>query len=130
MLFRSKRIETRSWATNYTGPIAIHAAKKWDSELRDYAIRRMDENPDAWRALGIFAEWHIPLGMVIATATLECCRRTEDLVPDGGSLDVISPLEISWGNYSPGRYGWMFADVKPIDPVPARGFQQLWEWNP
>lgn len=31
----AKKIETRSWPTSYRGATAIHAAKKWDSDLRE-----------------------------------------------------------------------------------------------
>lgn len=119
-----KKIETRSWATNYTGPIAIHAAKKWDAELRHYTAARMNEMPMAWSAIGINYIGEMPLSAIIATATLECCRRTEDLI---GKID---PIEQSWGDFSPNRYGWMFADIKRLEePIPARGYQQLWEWE-
>lgn len=30
----AKRVETRSWSTNYRGPIAIHAAKGFPPEAR------------------------------------------------------------------------------------------------
>ncbi len=34
----AKRIETRSWETNYRGTIAIHAAKGWKPIDREFAV--------------------------------------------------------------------------------------------
>jgi hypothetical protein len=39
-------------------------------------------------------------------------------------------MEYKFGNYDLGRYGWYLADIKPIEPVPAKGALSLWEWNP
>lgn len=30
------------------------------------------------------------------------------------------------GDFTPGRWAWLLTDVRPIDPVPARGRQGLW----
>ena len=32
-----KQIETRHWKTDYRGPIAIHAAKRWTRDEREFA---------------------------------------------------------------------------------------------
>ena len=35
---------------------------------------------------------------------------------------------LAFGDYSPGRWGWMLRDVRPLAvPVPARGQQGLWQ---
>jgi hypothetical protein len=35
-----------------------------------------------------------------------------------------------FGDFTPGRFAWLMADIEPVlPPVPARGFQQLWEWD-
>jgi hypothetical protein len=33
-----------------------------------------------------------------------------------------------YGDYTPGRFAWLLADIEAIEPVEARGRQQLWEW--
>lgn len=65
-----KKYETRSWATQYRGPIAIHAAKKnvvgtmlIPEQIRD-EVRKHIEGV-------IGCEWKdLPVGAVIATAEL------------------------------------------------------------
>lgn len=130
----AKRIETRSWPTNYRGPIAIHAAKK-----------RVDEH----LYLGAMSatQWHAVLdgyragplafGAVIAIAILKDCLRTEDIgtaaldaVRLGGNGGDVAWTERMLGNYERGRYGWAIRYVRRLPrPIPARGAQGLWEWD-
>lgn len=32
-----------------------------------------------------------------------------------------------YGDFAPGRFAWLLDNVKPIDPVPAKGHQGLWK---
>jgi hypothetical protein len=37
--------------------------------------------------------------------------------------------EHAFGDFSEGRFAWMFGDIKQLDaPIPARGALGLWEW--
>lgn len=42
---------------------------------------------------------------------------------------IIDEREADFGDYTPGRYVWILANVRPIEPVPAKGMQRLWEWE-
>lgn len=109
-----KLIETRSWSTAYRGPLAIHASAKMTNADRVFAHRE-------WAAGRI--EFPLPFGVIVATCTLVDIRRTEDLTD-------LSDLELSYGDFSPKRFGWILQDVKALDPpAPARGAQGLWEWR-
>lgn len=110
-----KRIETRHWSTNYTGRFAIHAAKRWTADERDTAA--------------MFAELYDlrlatpPLGAIVATARLVRCDRSEAILRRG-----ITEMEEAFGNYGPGRYGWILDDIAMLsDPVPFRGSQGFFE---
>ncbi|HEV7658816.1 MAG TPA: ASCH domain-containing protein [Allosphingosinicella sp.] len=108
-----KRIETRHWSTKYRGLMAIHAAKRWTADERDFhAIEHEAGRMPA----------ELPLGAVVATARLYDVKRTEQLV------DRISDDEHCWGNYAPERYGWIFEDIVAL-PVPIlfRGAQGLFD---
>ena len=36
-----------------------------------------------------------------------------------------------WGDFSPGRWLWLLADVEALpNPAPAIGHQSFWHWNP
>lgn len=118
----AKRYETRSWRTNYSGPIAIHAAKMDPGKAIVLVVPNEDRGQfvdDAERWLGPLRD--LPLGAVLATAHLWGCWRTEQLLP--------SPLEAQFGNFAPGRFAWKFTGIEEIEPVPARGYQGLWNWE-
>ncbi|MCM0760681.1 ASCH domain-containing protein [Sporomusa sphaeroides DSM 2875] len=123
----AKQIETRSWATKYRGPIAIHAgAKPFDT--RTYFDRELYRFADALGQPDIYGFDQLPFGAVIAIAELVDCRPTESFV-FSGTLRDISENEIAFGDYTPGRYAWILANVRPIKPVPAKGMQRFWEWG-
>lgn len=108
-----KRIETRHWTTGYRGLIAIHAAKRWTVEEREFAASE--------HALGRLPQ-RLPLGAVVAIALLTDIRRTEDLEL------IIGPIEKLYGNYAPRRFGWMLEDIRPLsEPFPCLGRQGLFE---
>lgn len=107
-----KRIETRSWKTNYRGKILIHAS-----------------------ATRIPKEWHhlLPLvrkvrpGYVICTADLvNCIEMTDDFIEMVKLLDYD---EYSVGFYSTGRYAWILDNVQPIPPLKAKGHLGLWNYD-
>ncbi len=102
-----KRIETRSWSTNYRGALYIHAAKGFPRYARDFA-------GEEWAIGRLPAE--LPLGVLVATARLVDVRPTE------GVASTISALERRFGDYCPGRYAWLLEDIEPLaDPIPWRG---------
>lgn len=119
----AKRLETRSWATRYCGWLAIHSTKS----LPDYATRFFLYDQycrDALEPAGCRTFADLPRGSVVAIARLvDCVRITRDNVP--------SYPEREFGDYTPGRFMWRLADVHPLqEPIPARGYQQIWEWDP
>jgi hypothetical protein len=47
---------------------------------------------------------------------------------DGPTEDISG--ELPWGLYEPGRYAWLFEDIRKLpEPIPARGRQGLWKPN-
>lgn len=145
----AKQFETRSWATSYRGPIAIHAAAKsissilaecfpcyqWDFHPSNAAFKGFlkacgYETIDTLRSL--------PLGAVVATAELIGCRQMLQNPYDGviHFLDetdaAICPTsrELFLGDWTPGRYAWEFSNMKMLDkPIPAKGGQRIWNWE-
>ena len=134
----AKRIETRSWSTKYRGPLAIHAAKGFPKEARQFtmqpvcyeAVRRFSPGAETGLKCGMLA---YPLGMVIATARLGNVLPVEVIDNEdnvfGVSLKPLSVQEKAFGNYSPGRYAWLLEDIRFIEPIPAKGALGLWEWQ-
>ncbi|MEQ1862876.1 MAG: ASCH domain-containing protein [Chthoniobacteraceae bacterium] len=116
----AKSIETRGWFTTHRGPLAIHAAKTDTPELREFfALGRCAVLSRA----GYATFDDLPRGAIVATCRLVECLRTEDIAD-------LSGRERSFGDYTPGRFGWVLRDIVKLEtPIPARGAQQLWDWD-
>jgi hypothetical protein len=122
-----KQIETRGWYTSYTGPLAIHAAKRWTREEQDFLLSKLNGvSIEYFRRIGIVCGHDVPLGCIVATCEIYGCRRTEDLLRAG----VVSEEEREWGNFSEGRFGWLLHDIRPLPvPIACIGRQGLFDWN-
>ena len=66
----------------------------------------------------------MPMGEVVAIVSLENIYSTRDAVGFARKWD-----EEEFGDYGPGRWAWMFKDIKRIIPVPAKGAMGLWDWQ-
>jgi hypothetical protein len=57
------------------------------------------------------------------------CVSTEELLRSNVYEADMTEQEKCFGNYDPGRWGWMLADVELLPkPVPAKGSLSLWDW--
>lgn len=116
-----KKYETRSWKTNYRGPIAIHCSRSMgylylcNERLFMDVLRRHDFEIEDINEMR---------GHVIAVAELTDCIE----VP---SLPLTIPgQEIAFGDWRSGRFAWKLANVKKLEtPIPAVGKQGLWNWD-
>jgi len=136
----AKHIETRSWATSYRGPLAIHAAKGISSIGSAKGLMhlcRSEPFRSALLAAGYLGTPALPRGAIVATCELLDCVETWP------KWATITPwLTASWnettyhvppgkgshehafGDYTPGRYAWLLGNVPPpasrskCQPVP------------
>lgn len=116
----TKRYETRSWRTDYQGEVAIHAALA----VPDAAHVLVSDLTSAHKVPRSTIV-NLPRGAVVAVARLVGCWETEVLRSE------VSELELRVGDWSDGRWAWKFSDVRRlVRPIPAPGFQRLWEWTP
>jgi hypothetical protein len=112
-----KPIENRSWTTSYRGPLAIHAAAKWDDDPED-ALRTVVARV---RAQG---------------GTLP--KTLADDLPYSGTGRIVAVVQFgdictamfgcdcgAW--IWPGANHWQFADAQPIDGPVVRGRLGLWD---
>lgn len=134
----AKRIETRSWSTKYRGPIAIHAAKGMPRDARMFAYH--DPAGKALNDAGILLGGNcaaLPRGAIVATAILLEVMLTGDWLNyrhvtrtinlGHGRSWIVTPTEIAFGNYEPGRFAWLLDDVRALPvPIACKGALGLW----
>ncbi len=152
---RVKKYETRSWATAYRGPIAIHAsAAKVPQVLNKFFPEEQDRlmffDAVSKGLHGCYTEKEIesilnglPTGSVIATANLVGCHKinaihgnqprcfgNEPFIGlENGLTYTADDVEVVLGDWTPGRYAWEFSDMKIITPIQAKGKLGLWNWD-
>lgn len=110
-----KNIETRSWPTKYQGALLIHASLKMNRSL--LAISGPIKEALSQRGFTSIAD--LPRGGIIGKVELiGCLKITEHNTP--------TEPELSFGDYTPGRYAWICANAKPFKKIiPYRGYQGL-----
>lgn len=120
----AKRFETRSWRTDYRGPLAIHAAKGL-SGMSNSEFARIIAQGEFLRALhsagyGLISD--LPFGAIIAVVELVDCVPTEQV--------QVSDRERGFGDFSPNRYAWKLENVRPLArPISTPGRLGLWEFD-
>lgn len=123
----AKRYETRGWATDYRGPLAIHAASKKDVDC--LALCRRDPFRSVLVAGGIERIGDLPFGAIVAVGSLMGCIDTKTLRKELEGSKLF-PHEQDFGDFRDGRFGWQIGHVHQVDPVVCRGQQKLWDWSP
>ncbi|MDZ8189765.1 MAG: ASCH domain-containing protein [Nostoc sp. ChiSLP02] len=117
-----KKYETRSWATNYRGPLLICAAKKTSTPQKltqNYFLKKYQQilvDTDN------YIEWDdLPFGSAIALVDLtDCIKMTQTFINEQ------SLLEIDTGDWRVGRMAWKLENIQRIiRPIPITGRQGL-----
>lgn len=147
LVFGEKQVETRSWKTDYRGPVAIHASMNDEyvasiPGILDPFINMMCRRPDI-----ISDEERQALLKSLATAIDDylfmksfgqklidrygTCNwnfgkiigigELVDCVPTSQIKTGLSEREISLGDYSDGRWAWKFEGMRPIEPIRMKG---------
>lgn len=141
-----RRIETRSWKTNYRGPLYLHASRR-DPDCA--AARRSPRSQAALAAIphgdpltqgaitvrcelvGVVpivtdgSQGHQDAGfrsyvLVLHDGTLRLCDWSEIGWGDGhwayGARQVEIDDQRPFGLFEPSRYAWLLSDIVPVDP--------------
>lgn len=126
-----KRIETRSRRTTFRGELAIHATKVMPREAKALIREEPFRTRLAWHGITADNETqaNLPRGAIVAVATLiDVVPTSHDILNarielQGYRWDV-TPQELAFGNYAPGRYAYLLAGVtRLLEPVPCAGSQ-------
>jgi activating signal cointegrator 1 len=123
----AKKFETRSWQTNYRGPVVIHGAKSFPRWAREYCdIKPFDL---ILRHAGYNSWKDLPLGALLARCKLDSCERTDGFRSKSTfGTEFINSNEYAFGDYSPGRFVWKFTNLVVFPtPIACRGSLGLWE---
>ncbi|NET03075.1 MAG: ASCH domain-containing protein [Sphaerospermopsis sp. SIO1G1] len=100
-----KKVETRSWNTNYRGDLLICSAKKRNMELRNYSQDVL--LPLIPQKLNYE---NLPFGQALAICKLvNCFKMTSE------NISIQSNLELQMGYWEEGRFAWQFSDIRPLD---------------
>lgn len=97
-----KTIETRTWKTNYRGPILICSS-----------LQR-DKVATAWWSVTYPSLSTSPVGVCMCTAELVDCRPMVD-----------EDQQVAMCGMAP--YAWVLANVKVVEPKPIKGKLGLYE---
>ena len=113
-----KELETRSWRTNYRGPVALHSSAEfppWCRKLLYIEPYRSALIRDRKIAL-------MPLGSILAIAEIvDCHPITEDF------CHTLSRAEYAFGVYNYGRFAFRIAGVRALRrPIPHKGALGFW----
>lgn len=141
VMLGAKRFETRSWSTKHRGELAIHASKT----TVPYRTNPFVQHHPFTTVLGD----HIPtFGAIIAVVNLLdvvpiiSAHRNDDSVylelscsPPRlltGNLRVVhGEFEWAFGDYTPGRFAWIFSPEVTVlpTPIPLRGHQGIFNYD-
>lgn len=107
-------VDDRTWGTEYTGPILIHASKGLYEEYYDYLLDQTD--------LPLPAKDKMLYGGVVGMANLVGCYQPKRL-PQG-----LSPAQQSSFDHVPtNMYGFLFEQAQPLPLMPCRGQLKIFE---
>ena len=123
----AKKIETRSWITNYRGKLAVHAGRERRFLIPDFHIYE-----DPFYGITTLVPEEIrkhPENLVLGCIVAICDLVRVDFINEG-YYKYIPWEERAFGDYTPGRYAWILENVEALEnPVPVKGRQGLWEWK-
>ncbi len=120
----AKRIETRSWDTKHRGDLLIHASKKFTKEqaklCSTWPFNEYIENLE-----------QIECGYILGAVNLYQTRTSVAQLSDMKlSESEGSQEEYRFGDYSPGRFCWLFHNAIEFNEIiPAKGKLGLWDFE-
>ena len=134
----AKTVETRGYHTNVRGKLLICAAMKRDKEAMELL-----ETLEFQKGLSsLYPEWkpspygatfellikpeHLNFGKAVAVVELHDCLTTQEFLISYamGEENEEMENELEFGDYSDGRYSWLFKNIRRIkEPFPVKGKQ-------
>ncbi len=114
---KEKKIETRSWKTNYRGELYIHAS------LTKYK----NESMDKFYIDSLIKNKKLNYGYIICKCKLVDCIKIDKTFQEKISKNR---KEYKLGDYKEGRYAWILEDIEKLsEPIKAKGKLNIWEYS-
>lgn len=114
-----KGVETRSWHTNYRGPIFVHASKGFPRWAKDLVTADVFE--ESLRRHGYRSAGMLPVGQIVGSVEIVNCVPTREVV------GKITKKEYEFGDYAEGRFAWILSNWQALStPVHCTGALGLW----
>lgn len=111
---KHKKIETRSWKTNYRGEILIHASlgKTVFNSIKNDDILKLTKE--------------LNYGKIICKANLVDCIKMDEKFLE----EIKKSQEYILGIYELNRYAWILEDIQLLkQPIQAKGKLNIWEYE-
>lgn len=119
----AKQFETRSWATTYRGPLAIHASKTFTRETAKL-VMLTEPFKTVLTEAGFPLLSLMPRGVIIAVCELVDVMATDVALQFAKNVF----LETAFGDFSRGRFAWKLENIRALpEPIPSKGTLGLWE---
>jgi len=120
-----KKIETRSWNTKYRGEILIHASAGKSGINSGIQLDFQQE----FSNLQLPKYENLSFGAIIGSVNLVDTIGFDEKFQMETSK-YLSSQELEFGDYSPGRFGWLLSDPVLFEtPIPAKGKLGIWEFD-
>lgn len=128
-----KNFETRSWKTDYSGDLLIHAGK--GKQYLDWCDREPFKSVLLKHG---YDKHNLPFGSIIAKTNLKnCLKVTENeyilLLVISATLEngyKVKGNELEFGDFAEERYAWQLDNVEMLkNPIPVKGQQKLWNFD-
>lgn len=115
---KKKLVETRSWKTNYRGPLYIHASK----------TRIAKNDLDNKELMSLVEDKTMNFGHIICKCILvDCIYMTKEYI---NNMKENNYQEYICGEYKEGRYAWILENIKILDkPIPVKGHLGVWNYE-
>lgn len=109
-----KKIETRSWKTNYRGKLYIHAS----------STKMSKKSKDNKELMDLIRDIQLNYGKLVCSCDLvDCIEMTEEFI---NKVNENHSEYIS-GEYAVGRYAWILENIKVFSKkIEVKGHLGIW----
>jgi hypothetical protein len=112
-----KKVETRSWKTNYRGELYIHSSLKKVNK-NDFKMGEL---------ISLLKDTDFKYGYIIAK-----CKLVDCVYMDEEYIKTIrkNNQEFICGQYEVGRYAWILEDIEMLEnPIKVKGHLGIWSYE-